>query len=190
MVRTALWILPVGIGVLSAFLVLAPMMVSGEMSFVLDKNRVDIAGERLRIDTAEYRGQDSKGQAFSLQAGSAIQQSSAKPVVELNALSAELKLPEGPASLRADKGQYDMETETVSVQGPLKFQTTDGYVLDTHDATVDLKTRRVESGGAVTGSTPLGSFSGNKLSADLQQRTVSLEGNARLRIYPKRANKP
>jgi lipopolysaccharide export system protein LptC len=41
----------------------------------------------------------------------------------------------------------------------------------------------------VTGNTPTGVFSANKLTADLESRTVSLEGNARLRIVPSRANR-
>ena len=188
-VRIALWVLPLGIGVLSAFLVLSPLLMGGDVSFVLDKNKVAMAQERLRIDTAEYRGQDAKGQAFRLHAGEAVQRSSAEPVVQLHDLSAEIALPEGPASLKANQGRYDIDKEQVAVEGPLRFQTSDGYSLNTHDATVDLKTRRMESGGAVTGTTPMGVFSGNKLTADLEKRTVSLDGNARLRIFPKRANR-
>ncbi|WP_066799236.1 LPS export ABC transporter periplasmic protein LptC [Sphingomonas soli] len=190
LVRSALWILPVGIAVLSAFLVLAPLFTGGELSFVLDKNRVEIARERLRIDSAVYRGQDSKGQPFRLHAGEAVQQSSAEPIVQLRDLNAQIQLPEGPASIVAQQGRYNMNSEQVSIQGPIQFKTSDGYTLDTHDATVDLKTRRMESGGAVTGTTPMGLFSGNKLTADLEKRTVSLDGNARLRIYPRRANRP
>lgn len=189
LIRIALWVLPAGIAVLGAFLVLAPLFTGGEMSFVLDKNKVEIARERLRIDSAVYRGQDSKGQPFRLHAGEAVQQSSAEPVVQLRNLSAEIKLPEGPASITADQGRYDLNTEQVAVEGPIKFQTSDGYTLETHDATVDLKTRRMESGGAVSGTTPMGVFSGNKLTADLEKRTVSLDGNARLRLFPRRANR-
>jgi lipopolysaccharide export system protein LptC len=189
LVRTALWILPAGIGVLSAFLVLAPLFMGGDVSFVLDKNRVEVARERLRIEAAEYRGEDAKGQPFRLHAGSAVQQSSAEPVVQLRDLSAEIKLSDGPASLKADHGRYDMEKEQVAIDGPIKFQTSDGYTLDTHDATVDLKTRRMQSGGAVSGTTPMGVFSGNKLTADLEKRTISLDGNARLRIFPRSANR-
>lgn len=189
LVRLGLVVLPAGIGVLAAFLVLSPLFTGGDVSFVLDKNKVDVARERLRIQSAEYRGQDAKGQAFRLHAGSAVQKSSAEPIVQLNDLSAEIALPEGPASLRADRGRYDMDQERVAVDGPIRFQTSDGYTLDTHDATVDMKTRRMESGGAVTGRTPMGVFSGNKLTADLEKRTVSIDGNARLRIIPNRANR-
>ena len=109
--------------------------------------------------------------------------------MQLRDLDAEIRLPEGPASIKADQGRYDLNSEQVAVQGPIKFRTSDGYTLDTHDATVDLKTRRMHSGGAVSGTTPMGIFSGNKLTADLEKRTVALDGNARLRIYPRRANR-
>ena len=189
MVRLSLVALPIGIGVLAAFLVTAPLLMGGDVSFVLDKNKVDIAPERLRIESAEYRGADTRGRPFHLHAGSAIQRSSAEPVVQLNDLSAEIRLEEGPASIRADRGHYDLNSQQVAVDGPLRFQTSDGYTLNTHDATVDLKTRRLQSGGAVSGNTPTGTFSANRLSADLERRTVSLDGNARLRIVPQRANR-
>lgn len=189
-VRIALFVLPIGIGILAAFLVLAPMFMRGDVSFLLDKNAVDVARERMRIQAAEYRGSDSKGRPFRLTAGSAVQKSSAEPIVQLTDLAAEIELSDGPAQLKAERGRYDMNKEQVDVEGPIRFQTADGYTLNTHDATVDLRTRRLESGGAVQGNSPMGTFSGDKLSADLEARTVSLDGNARLRITPKRANRP
>lgn len=188
-VRWSLYLLPCAIGVLAAWLVLAPLFTGGDISFVLDKNKVDMSSERLRLQAAEYRGEDAKGQPFSLKAGSAVQKSSAEPIVRLNDLSAEIGLPEGPATLRADNGRYNLNNQQVAIDGPIRFQTTDGYTLDTHDATVDLKTRQMKSAGAVTGRTPMGVFSGNRMSADLEKRTVSLDGNARLRIFPRRAKR-
>lgn len=66
-------ILPIGVGALIAFLALAPLTTGNELSFVLDKNEVDVAKERLRVTEALYRGQDSEGRPFSLKAGSAVQ---------------------------------------------------------------------------------------------------------------------
>jgi lipopolysaccharide export system protein LptC len=179
-------ILPIGIGVLAAFLVTAPLFAGGDVSFVLDKNKVDIAGERLKVETARYRGDDSKGRAFQLTAGSAVQKSSAEPIVQLNTLAAKIELNDGPAQITANHGRYDLNAEKVAIDGPIKFTAANGYVLDTHDATVDLKSQKLASGGAVTGKTPLGTFSGNQLTADLEGRTVALKGNAHLRIVPRR----
>ena len=180
-------VLPMGIGVLAAFLVLAPLFMGGDVSFVLDKNKVEVAKERLKIQSARYSGEDAKGQPFRLTAGSAVQKSSAEPIVQLNTLDAALDLPEGPAEIKANSGRYDMDKEQVKVDGPIAFTAADGYRLDTHDATIDLKSRRLASGGTVTGTAPLGTFRGDRLTADLEKRTVALAGNARLRIVPQRA---
>ncbi|WBH17533.1 LPS export ABC transporter periplasmic protein LptC [Sphingomonas radiodurans] len=179
------WLLPVLIGVLAAFLVMAPLTTGGDVSFVLDKNKVEVAKERLKIQRAQYRGSDAKGQPFTLNAGSALQKSSAEPIVQLDQLAAQIRLQDGPASITAPKGRYDMETEQVAVDGAIAFRGPNGYTLDTNNATVDLKTRRLQSGGAVTGTVAQGTFSANRLDADLEARTVTLRGNARLRVNPR-----
>lgn len=186
-VRSLLWVLPGGIGVLGAFLVLAPLFMSGEVSFVLDKNKVEVAKQRLLVQSAEYRGQDVKGRPFRLNAGSAVQKSSTEPIVQLRDLSAEITLDDGPARIAADKGRYDMQKHQVAVDGPVEFRAADGYHLETGDSTVDLKTRTMTSDGAITGQTPMGKFSADEMSADLEKRTVRLDGNVRLRISPRKA---
>jgi len=188
-VRIALIVLPISIGVLAAFLVMAPAFMGGDVSFLLDPHKVEVAHERLRIQSAEYRGRDQKGQPFTLHAGSAVQQSSREPIVQLNDLAAAIQLPDGPAQIRAERGRYDMDSEQVSVIGPIKVTAADGYVIDTENAVVDLNTRKLASGGRVTGSTPLGTFRGDRLSADLEKRIVRLDGNAHLRVMPRRAKR-
>lgn len=183
-VRGALVVLPMGIGVLAAFLVMAPLFMGGDVSFLLDKNKVEVASERMRTTQAAYRGADSKGRAFALTAGSAVQRSSAEPVVQLNDLAAGIRLDDGPARFRGERGRYDIEREQVTVDGPIEVRAADGYALDTRDVTVDLKTRRLQSAGPVDGTSPMGTFSGDRMSADLESRVVRLEGNARLRVNP------
>lgn len=175
-------LLPSAIGALIAILAVAPLTVGRDISFVLAKDRVQVARERLRVSDAVYRGEDSKGQPFSIRAGSAVQKSSQDPVVQLSNLSAEILLQDGPATIGAQTGRYDMDSEKVYVDGPVHFQTRDGYQLDTRDVAVDLKTRQVESGGAVDGKMPLGNFSADRMTADLSSRTVVLDGRARLHI--------
>lgn len=174
------------VGVLTAFLVAAPLTMSGDVSFLLDKNKVEVAKERLRLQSAVYRGADRQERSFSVRAGSAVQKSSSEPIVKLTMLSAEIALAEGPARLMADHGRYDLASERVMVDGPIRFVTADGYRLNTNDATLDLKSRTLNSAGAVTGQVPQGVFSAAGMSADLDQRIVTLKGNARLRIVPRR----
>ena len=174
--------LPMGVGALFAFMSIAPLTIASDMSFVLDKNKVEVAKERMRVTEALYRGEDSKGQPFSLHAGSAVQQTSREPVVHLQDLNASLAMREGPALLRADRARYNMDTEKVLVEGPVTYQSADGYRLVTRDVDVDLKTRTLTSQGAVEGKMPLGTFSGGQISADLPQRIVRLTGRTRLHI--------
>ncbi|SCW73624.1 lipopolysaccharide export system protein LptC [Sphingobium faniae] len=174
--------LPVAVGVLAALLATAPFTGGNKVSFLLDKNQVDIAHERMRLTEALYRGEDSKGQPFSLRAGSAVQKSSREPVVDLNDLSARILLSDGPAVLSARKGQYNMESERVGIIGPVQFESAGGYRMTTRDVGVDLQSRRLKSAGRVDGRIPLGTFSGDHLEADLNARTVTLNGRARLRI--------
>lgn len=176
------WLLPSGIGVLAAFLAIAPLAMRGDISFVLAKDKVEIAKERMRVTHATYRGEDTKGQPFTLTAGSAVQKTSRDPVVNLSQLAASIKLPDGPATFKADQGRYDMSRETVAVDGPVHFTAADGYQLETSNVAVDLKSRQVTSTGAVQGKMRLGTFQANQLRADLQSRTVTLDGRVRMRI--------
>ncbi|MBW6531226.1 LPS export ABC transporter periplasmic protein LptC [Sphingomonas citri] len=186
LIATANRLLPLSIGVLFAFLVMAPLTMGGDASFVLDKNKVEVARERLKIQRARYRGTDAKGQPFALTAGSALQKSSAEPVVNIRDLAAAIRLSDGPAEMTAPTGRYDMDSEQVNVAGPIKVRGPNNYALDTNDAVVDLKTRRLRSTAAVTGTVRQGTFSGDSMRADLEARTVTLDGNARLRIDPRK----
>ncbi|WP_341208588.1 LPS export ABC transporter periplasmic protein LptC [uncultured Sphingomonas sp.] len=178
--------LPASIGVLFAFLVMAPLTMGGDASFVLDKNRVEVAKERMKLREARYRGTDAKGQPFELDAGSAVQKSSAEPIVRIAEMAAAIQLSDGPATLTAPTGRYDMDSEQVNVDGPIKVRGPNNYTLDTDNAVVDLKSRRLRSTGAATGTVRQGTFSGDTMSADLEARTVTLDGNARLRFTPRK----
>lgn len=182
MVRLLGIILPSAIGVLVAFLALAPLLRNTEVSFLLDKNQVDIARERMRVTQALYRGQDSEGRPFSLQAGSAVQKTSRNPVMEMSDLAARILLTEGPGVLEAGQGTYNMDSEQVSIIGPVQFSSANGYRMVTRDVDIDLPKRSMVSRGEVTGRLPAGTFRADRLKADLANRTVTLEGRARLRM--------
>lgn len=182
MIRVLKMLLPVATGILTAFLALAPFTHQGEVSFVLDKKKVDMSAERLKVVEALYRGEDSTGRPFSLRAGSAVQKSSREPIVVLNDLEARLQLKEGGALVTAQRGHYDMSKETVAVDGPIRFESANGYRLTTRDVDIALDQRKLRSRGPVEGRTPVGTFRADHLSADLDAHTVSLDGRASLRI--------
>jgi lipopolysaccharide export system protein LptC len=174
--------LPILIGIIVAFLVFAPLEDKQEVSFLLKKEDVGRAEERMRVQSAQYRGQDNRGRPFVLNARQALQQSSRVPIVEIAGMNAELDLENGPARLEAARARYDTSQERVQVIGPILLSAADGYRMVTHDVAVDLRGRRLASQGAVEGQMPLGRFAGGRLEADLGTRTVVLTGRPRLHI--------
>ena len=137
-----------------------------------------------------YRGVDDEDRPFSLTAGEAVQRSSREAVVRMKNLKASILLADGPALLSAANGHYDIDTETVTVDGPVQFTAGDGYRMVARDVSVDLETRKLTSAGKVEGSTPTGTFSADHISADLGERIVALEGNARLHMTPGKLRMP
>jgi lipopolysaccharide export system protein LptC len=182
LVKTLKVLLPAGVGVLLAYLLLSPLSKDREISFLLDKNKVDVAKERLKVQQAQYRGQDNKGRGFTIDAARALQPSSADPVVQIEGMAARLDMADGPATIEAGNGTYNMDTQNVDVLGPILFKAADGYRLETRDVAVDLGKSRMESGKGVEGSMPLGRFTAGKMEVDLPSRTVVLTGRARLHI--------
>ncbi|WP_260581447.1 LPS export ABC transporter periplasmic protein LptC [Sphingopyxis sp. PET50] len=181
-VRVLRFGLPLVIGVVAAVLIFSPFTQRAEVSFLLAKDKVEVAKERMRVTRAEYRGQDAKGQPFALIAGSAVQKSSAEPIVRMEHLSGAINLADGPATIAAVAGQYNMDTEQVAVPGAVRVRSADGYRIDASNVAIDLKTRSLLGRGGVTGTLNIGNFSANTLSADLDSRIVRLSGNAKLRI--------
>lgn len=182
LVRFSKIALPSAVGVLVAFLALAPLDKRGDISFILDKKKVASAPERMKVDTAKYVGRDDKGQGFQITARSAIQRSSNVPVVDIEGMMADLALAQGPLKIVANAGRYNLNTQQVAIDGPVSAVGAGGYKLETRDVTVDLKQRKLASAGPVEGNMRLGQFSAGRLHADLGERTVVLDGGARLKI--------
>ncbi|UAB78591.1 LPS export ABC transporter periplasmic protein LptC [Erythrobacter sp. SCSIO 43205] len=176
--------LPMGVGVMAALMIITPLSPRGEISFLLDRNSVAVINERLSVDNAMYRGRDDMGRPFSITAGEAVQRSSAEGKVRMDDLLAQLLLEEGPAQLSAAGGVYDIDSEVVDVEGTMRVRTADGYAIEASGVEFNLETRTMTGTGGVEGALPVGTFSANSMRGDLDARTISLDGNARLTMVP------
>ena len=174
--------LPIAAGLLLIILALAPLDRKGDVSFILDKKKVESAPERMRVEEARYTGTDDKGQLFEIVANRAIQPSSNTPLVDIDGMSARLNLQQGPMLIAADQGRYNIDTQQVAVVGPINVHGADGWQLQTRDVTIDLKQRQLASHGPAEGKMRLGQFRANHIRADLASHTVVLDGGARLKI--------
>ncbi len=169
--------LPSAVGALIAILLVTPLIHRDESSFVLDKDKVERAPERLQASNALYRGNDDKGRPFALSAGSALQRNAAPGQVQLRDLAARIMLDDGPAAIHAKAGIYDIESQIARIPGQLSFQAEPGYRLTTGNAVIAFGPQSLTADGGVTGSTDLGDFKGDRLSADLANRKLIVSGN-------------
>ena len=183
-------LLPGMIGLLVAIMVTAPLTPRGEISFLLDRTKVAMVNDRLRALGAMYRGEDDRGRAFSVTAGSAVQHTARLQLVEMKDVTARMLLDDGPAEMVADTGTYDFGHQKITVPGPVNIQTADGYRMVTQGADIDLDHRQLVSHGAVTGRVPSGTFSGDHIIANLDTRDVQLDGHAKFRMVPGQTTLP
>jgi lipopolysaccharide export system protein LptC len=174
--------LPMAAGVLLVVLALAPLNRKGDVSFILDKKKVQSAPERMRVEEARYTGSDEKGRQFIMTAMRALQQSSDTPIVDIRGMFARLDLEQGPLLIMANQARYNLDTQKVAVLGPINVRGGDGWKLNTSNVIVDLKQRELASQGPAQGEMRLGQFRANQIRADLGTRTVVLDGGARLKI--------
>lgn len=176
--------LPMGAGVVAALMVITPLAPRGEVSFLLDRNKVAIIDERLSVDNAMYRGRDDGGRPFALMAGEAVQRSSAEGLVRMRDLVGQMMLNDGPARISAPGGTYDIASEIVGVDGAVQLTASDGYSMVARGVSVDLKERLITGDEGVSGEIPAGTFSARSMSADLSTRILTLQGDARVTMVP------
>ncbi len=202
--------LPIAVGVLAAFLLTAPLTKRSEVSFVLDKNEVESAPERMRIESARYTGTDKDGHPFLIRAERAVQRTSDQPIVDIRGMLARLGLASGTAVIRAQAGQYNLDEQKVAIRGPVQVSGPEGEQLVTRDVVIDFRNQTVRGGngaaagpegelaagqvagdlrseqlglsGGVSGRIELGEFQAGRVRADLGTRTIVLDGGTRLKI--------
>lgn len=182
--------LPMAVGIVAALMVITPLSPRGEVSFLLDRNKVALIDERLSVDNAMFRGRDNQGRPFSLMAGEAVQRSSIEGLVRMQDLVAQMVLSDGPARLSAEGGTYDIDAETVTVNGPVRLTASDGYTMTADGVSVDLKARMMRGDAGVSGEVPAGTFSARSIRADLGARALVLDGDARLTMIPGKLRMP
>ena len=57
------------------------------------------------------------------------------PIVDIEGMFARLDLAQGPLLIAANQGRYNLDTQKVAIDGPVKVAGPDGYRLETRDVT-------------------------------------------------------
>ena len=182
LVRWSKIALPSAAGVLLAILAVAPLQKKGDVSFILDKKKVQSAPESMRVEAPRYTGTDQKGEPFVMTANRAVQPNSSTPLVDIQGMFARLEQARGPLVIAAHQGRYNVDTQRVAIDGPVHVTGSDGFKLSSSNVLVDLKKQQLATQAPAEGATNLGQFRANRMKADLTTHTVVLEGGARLKI--------
>ncbi len=183
-VRVVKLALPAAAVALLVAIVAWPLTSVREFSFLLAKDKVAMSKERLRTDTAVYRGETAAGDPFTIHAAGAVQRSSAVPVIELMALAADVRLADGPAQVTAPGGRYEIDHDLLVVRGPVVIKGGNGYSLNGNEVRVSLLDRTVATDRPVSGTVPLGTFRARAMRGDIDGKRVSLSGGTHLHIIP------
>ena len=176
--------LPAAAVALLATIIVWPLTSAREFSFLLAKDKVAMSKERLRTETAVYRGETANGDPFIIRAAGAVQRSSAVPVIELDALTADVRLADGPAQVTAPGGRYEIDHDLLVVRGPVVMHSANGYSANADSVRVSMVDRTVITDRPVSGTVPLGTYRAGSLRADLDGKRVMLGGGTHFHITP------
>jgi lipopolysaccharide export system protein LptC len=97
---------------------------------------------------------------------------------------AQVLLPEGPARVTAQGGIYDLQDQQVATQGTGAADGADGYRMIARGVSVRSAGQAADGAGGVNGEIPAGTFRADRMEANLATRTITLDGNARIRMVP------
>lgn len=174
--------LPLSFLALMMAIIIVPIADQRETSFILDKHKVEFAGERARMERPVYRGFDDQGRPFTLSADRAIQKNSLNPSLVLTHPQATLGTADGVAVLTADEGQFNLNTQRLFVSGAILLKREDGYRLNGQDVLIDLSQKEAFSQNAISGTGPLGAFTAGGFHFDLDKSVAVFKNRAHIRI--------
>jgi lipopolysaccharide export system protein LptC len=176
--------LPSIIGVLLALLVVSPFSQTQEMSFVLDKDEVNMARERLRLTKRHVsRRRQPRPPLHACAAAARCRKAQANHCIRLHRFVGADIDARRSGRTGAGQGYYNLQKPKKSgSKGHCPLLAADGFSLTASNVEFALKTRQIESFGPVSGAMKVGTFSAGKLRADVDARIVRLEGGAHLRI--------
>ena len=160
-------------------------------TFSLSMN-VDIAGMELSVtpngivmDNPHLTGFDEEGRHYSVQADRAVQALANPDQVRLEDIAATVTVEgQGTATITAAAGDYDNSESTLTLQGDVAIDSSEGYALRMEDADIDLGAGTMASANPVTISYQDSSTVGDSLSVTGGGASIVLEGNVRTDIMP------
>jgi lipopolysaccharide export system protein LptC len=117
-----------------------------------------------RVGAPSYSGMTKDGAAISFQAESARPETDPEGRVTAERPTARIDLPTGRSIvLVAEQGYVDQKLGIAALDGNVRLESSDGYVIETDMAQARLDATEMESGGPVNGSGPMGNITAGRV---------------------------
>ncbi len=153
---------------------------------------VSAEADELHVARPRFSGIDASGNPYDITAATAVRLPGEVQLMELVDPQAITTDDGRQSTLTADTGAFNDKEKQLILRENVRFERNIGnetYVLRTAAATFNIDEEQVASDVGVEGDGPDGaSLSAERLIADNKSGSVILEGNVRMRFYPKSKN--
>ena len=156
----------VALGLLaSIFLVQTDDTLGGGLVF--SRGDIDALGDGLRITNPTFTGTTAGQDRFRFTAALVEPDAAPPERARITTLAGEVALHNGPVvELEADTGDLHIPTERLDLAGNVRIRTSEGYRMNSEQATLDLQAGSLVAGNAVETTGPLGRIDSGSLTVE------------------------
>lgn len=187
-VRVLRLLLPLlGLGAVAALIIITSFIPNiGVKGFDLDPGMtLSFNGSSIMMNNPKLSGFGDDGQSYEVKADSASQSILHPGLINLNGLFAKITLEDGTwADVRAQEGLYNNNTAALSINSPIKVDSSEGYRVTLQNAEVDLKGGTLISRAPVEVRSETGFMQANELIIDNSGKRIRFTNGIRLTIVP------
>lgn len=160
-----------------------------DAAFLEDFKNLTATAEEYRMASPRFSGVDNKGSPFEITADAAVQNPGVQDIIQLE----KPKAVQGEAGetnvVTAHSGVYRSDTKILELNEDVTLEHdvgADTYIFRSPSAVVSIDDEIVTSNAGIGGEGPAGeTLSADRMKAYNSEGRVVLEGNVRMRLYPK-----
>ena len=184
LVRVLRVVLPLGAFLaVAAFFVKVDLGLPGDLD--LSSASLSVTRNSVIMDNPKLTGFAGNGREYSLTADRAIQPLNNPGQVRLETIEAKITTPNGgTTSVTAEAGDYDHEKSSITLLGPIRVNSADGYKLDMTNAQVDFHAGTLVSDNRIYIGYGDSEMAGDRLSVEDGGKHIVIEGSVRTVLMP------
>ena len=176
-----------GLGAVAALVIITSFIPKiGVEGFELDPGMtLSFNGSSILMNNPKLSGFGDDGQSYEVKADSASQSILLPGLINLNGLFAKITLDDGTwADVRSKDGIYNNDTAALTINSPIKVDSSEGYKVTLQNAEVDLKSGTLISRSPVEVRSETGFMQANQLIIDNSGKRIRFTNGIRLTIVP------